>query len=172
MRYTNNSGLELEVIHQVGKQCTVRFIASGATRKANIDNIRAGKVKDLYSPSRYGVGFDGDVVRVAYWKKAKQLWSNMLKRCYCESDPKGYFGKTVVDPRWHNFSLFLLDLPSLPGFVHWERGENYQLDKDLLGDGSVYSRDVCSFLSEHHNKSLQPNYRIDKVYNKVSGKWE
>lgn len=157
--YQNNAGLSFIILAQAGKSCTINFIKSGSTRKANIDNVRAGKVKDLYSPSRYGIGYLGEFERVSYFKQAMQLWSNMLKRCYAENDAKGYFGKGVtVDPRWHCFANFLQDLPHLPNFSRWldfyeTRTDPYNLDKEFYSrECKVYSKYTCGFETEHKNK--------------------
>ena len=173
MKYVNNTGLELEVISRNGKQCIIKFLGSGSTRKANIDNIRVGKVKDLYNPSRYGVGYDGEFIKTPYWKKAKDLWSNMLKRCYYEGDSKGYFGRCTVDKRWHCFSNFLEDIKELKGFRQWLSGvDRMELDKDIKHPGNtVYSRHTCLFVTYIENRQAQPNYRIGKEFCKETQSW-
>lgn len=150
----NNKGLELVIIERKGQACVVKFTASGSTRVASYNNIINGKVKDLYHPSRYGIGYDGEFVRKPYWKKAKQLWSNMLKRCYHESDSRGYYKKgTLVDVRWHCFANFLDDLPKLRGFDKWLKG-GMELDKDLIApDANIYSRHTCMFIEQSINRS-------------------
>ena len=172
MLYINNTGLKLVILSQHKKQCVVKFLESGSTRIANIDNIKVGKVKDLYAPSRYGVGYDGDFIKCLYWKKAKDLWSNMLKRCYCRTDKKGYYGKCIVAPRWHCFSNFLSDLPMLPRFKDWELNKRMELDKDELGDSTVYSREVCQFCTGTKNRQLQYNYRQNRKFCKGTRTWK
>lgn len=169
MIYTNNAGLEFEILNTEGRTLVVRFLESGSVRRCALANLKAGKVRDLYSPSRYGVGYDGDIIKTPYWLKAKDLWSNMLKRCYCESDPRGYFGKGVsVDARWHCFANFLDDLPYLDGFDQWLVG-GMELDKDKRFGSKVYSRECCQFLSTFENRSI---VRKGRLYNKDSRKWE
>jgi hypothetical protein len=152
--YKANNGLEFIILQQTGKQCIIQFLGTGSVRKANIDNIKAGKVRDLYAKTSYGVGFLGEYARNGYHVSAQQLWRNMIKRCYTD-DPKGYKAKgTTVDPRWHCFASFLEDLPTLPNFQRWVNKEGYQLDKDLKIPGSnVYSKETCSFVTEQENKS-------------------
>lgn len=171
MKYINNAGLELEVVSRVGKQCVVVFTKSGSTRKANIDNIKAGKVKDLYSPSRYGIGYDGEFIKVPYWRRAKDLWSNMIKRCYFEGDNKGYFGKAIVDPRWHCFGNFLADIKELPGFKDWVNKKGMELDKDKISKSKVYSKHTCQFLTTFENRHIQGDYRVGKTYCKETRSW-
>lgn len=155
----SNTGLQFIILNQKGKKAIIQFLASGSIREVNIDNAKAGKVKDLYYPSCYGVGYIGDVVITPYYQQAKQLWQNILKRCYSEKDPKGYKGEVIVEARWLCFANFLADLPNIPNFEKWIRGgfggEKYQLDKDVLsGESKIYSRLTCQFITEKENKSL------------------
>ncbi len=155
----SNSGKEIVILSKNGKDCIIQFVESGYVRKANFDNVRAGKVRDLYSRTVYGVGFYGEFEKVHYWKQAKQLWKNMLKRCYCEKDTKGYYGKASVDPRWHCLGNFIADISKLKNFDKWLDGQNgnsqkYNLDKDLLIEGcTVYSVETCQFVTEYENKA-------------------
>lgn len=160
-KHINNAGQELVVLKREGKVATVLFLETGGVRTANIDNVRAGKIKDLYAKSCYGVGYPGEFERVDYWKQAKQLWQNMMKRCYSDVDPRGYKSAgVIVDPRWHCFANFLHDLPKLKNFDKWISGqkkntEKYNLDKDtIVQDCKVYSRETCQFLPESENKAL------------------
>jgi len=158
-QYTTNAGNELTILKQEGKQCLIQFTNTGYIRTANIDNIRAGKVRDVFEVSVYGIGFYGEFTKTPYWKQAKQLWQNMLKRCYCEKDLKGYYGKATVARDWHCFSTFLTDLPKLKNFDLWLHGQRtsslkYNLDKDLVVAGcKTYSKETCQFITEYENKS-------------------
>jgi hypothetical protein len=174
-KYISNSGLEFVILNQSGKQCIIQFTETGYTRTANIDNIRVGKVRDFYNKSVYGVGFYGEFEKVYYWKQAKQLWQNMLKRCYCEKDLRGYskWG-TTVDERWQCFANFLADLPSLENFDKWLKGQKegrdkFNLDKDFKFPGNnVYSREACCFLEDSLNKSLGAKSKLDSYYRTLS----
>lgn len=157
----SNSGKSFYILSREGKACVIQFVETGYTRTANIDNVKAGKVRDMYATSVYGVGYYGEFKKVPYWKQAKQLWQNMLKRCYCEADKRGYYGKGVtVDPRWHCFANFLEDISKLKNFNFWLQGQNgsaekYNLDKDLLVPGcKVYSKTTCQFITESENKAF------------------
>lgn len=157
--HTSNSGREFVILSVNGKECVVQFTETGYTRKANIDNVRSGKVRDLYAVSVYGNGYYGEFEKVPYWKQAKQLWQNMLKRCYCEADLRGYFGKVTVDARWKCFANFISDIQHLPNFDKWLSGqtlgsEKYNLDKDTIVPGcKVYSKSTCKFTTESDNKA-------------------
>lgn len=168
--FTNNAGQELVILstQTVTRKCgkgtykkaVVKFLETGTTKEAYFENIAVGKVRDEYAVSCYGVGYLGDRDKtIPYYKQASQLWRNMLKRCYSEKDEKGYKGAVVVSPRWLCLENFVNDLPKLKNFDRWLKGgkcskTRFQLDKDMLGDGTVYSPHVCLFISEHENKSL------------------
>jgi hypothetical protein len=165
--YYSNSGCEYTILSKDKKDCIIQFTKTGSVRRANIDNIKVGKVRDLYATSCYGVGYLGVYKRTGYHVQANQLWRNMIKRCYTD-DPRGYKSKkTTVDPRWHCLSNFIDDLPKLKNFNRWLANENYQLDKDLLVPGSnVYSLETCQFISEAENKSAgKKNKKL------IDGQW-
>jgi hypothetical protein len=71
----------------------------------------------------------------------------MLKRCYSQAYLKSkpsYIGCVVCD-EWLTFS----------NFKTWMMTQNWNgrhLDKDILGDGKIYSPDNCSFISQHVNQ--------------------
>jgi hypothetical protein len=157
--FINNSGQRLKVIKKKSKQCVVQFEDTGYTRNCLYENVRNGKVRDPYAISVYGQGYQGEFKKTPFWKQAKQLWQNMMKRCYSEVDPRGYYGKAFVDSRWKCFANFLEDLPKLNNFDKWLKGqtegsEKYNLDKDLLIKGNkYYSKEACQFITEFENKS-------------------
>jgi len=165
--YYSNNGLEFYILSQEGKQCVIQFTGTGSVRKANIDNIKAGKVRDLYQKTSYGIGWLGEYTRTGYHVQAQQLWRNMIKRCYTD-DPKGYKARgTTIEPRWHCFATFLTDLPHLPGFRCWVENKGYQLDKDLrIPNANVYSFETCSFVTEFENK--QAGKKDKKL---IDGEW-
>lgn len=165
--FFTNTGSEYKIIGLSSGKALIKFTKTGAVKTIDPGNIPAGKVKDLYEPSRYGVGYLGEYPRNAYHKEAHQLWSNMIKRCYSD-DPKGYKAKgTTVDARWQCFARFLYDLPDLDGFEFWLKKQNYQLDKDLkFPEANVYSFETCQFVPEAVNKSAgKANKKL------VSGEW-
>lgn len=153
--YKNMSGLEFVIIERLEKsRVIVKFLATGSIVKTWSGNCNSGKVSDPFHKSRLGVGYLGNFVKTEYHKQAYQLWSNMLKRCYDPNDKKGYYGKGItVDPHWHCYANFLADLKLLKNFDKWLKKEKYNLDKDLLGDGTAYSKFTCQFLPESENKS-------------------
>lgn len=160
--FVNNSGLEFKVIDKVMNERTrryaymVKFTDSKSTRIVQKNNIVKGKVKDYYSPSAYGIGYIGefDKSKFIYWKEAKGLWRNMIKRCYYENDARGYYGHAFVSARWLCFANFLEDLIHLEGFNGWINKLNYELDKDFkVLDNDTYSRELCQFIPASLNRS-------------------
>jgi hypothetical protein len=97
-----------------------------------------------------------------------------MKRAYCKTDDKGYYGRAFVDTAWHNFSNFLSDLPSLPNYELWVKGQlgqgyqKYNLDKDFAYYGcDTYSKENCQFIDETLNKgttskTLDSMFRIER----------
>ena len=69
------------------KNVEIQFLKTGFKTVAQLGHIRNGKVKDLYSPTVYGVG----VLGTKYPSKINgrntkeyDLWQSMLKRCYSD----------------------------------------------------------------------------------------
>lgn len=156
--FTNNAGLELVAFAKCRNKFKVRFTDTGYETEAYIENVRKGKITDPYSLSFLGIGWVGEFPRNSYWRQAKQLWSNMMKRCYNPKDYMGYYGKCFVDDRWHCFANFMEDLPNLDNFDKWLEGKTngspYNLDKDLKVPGNkIYGKEFCSFITEYENKS-------------------
>ncbi|CAL9974517.1 HNH endonuclease [Vibrio phage F99] len=101
----------------------------------------------------YGVGWnDSDYrtqirgqPRCPYYVK----WSGMLQRCYSikwqENNPT-YKGCLVCED-WLYFS----------NFRNWMENQNWkdcELDKDILGDGKLYSPTTCAFIPRQVNKFI------------------
>lgn len=158
--YKSNSTGNFIILKKVDKdKHLIQFLDTGTTKEAYLNNILTGKVKDQYAITVYGHGYYGDFKKISYWKQAKQLWQNMLKRCYCHKDTKGYYGIATVDNRWKCFAFFLEDLPKLENFDKWLKGQEnsekkYNLDKDFKIPGNkIYSFEACKFVTEYENKS-------------------
>lgn len=156
---SNNSGL-FTVLEQTSNRYKIVFKDTGFITTVLRENAKVGKVNDPYHKSVYGIGFLGEYVRPYYIKHAYTLWHNMLKRCYCEADNKGYYGRGIeVSKEWLCFGDFLRDIESLTNFDKWIIGQynkeeiQYNLDKDFAYYGcTVYSKDNCQFIDETLNK--------------------
>ena len=154
--------------------CKIKFLETNSVQILKedfidpVDKMKHLEPTDKYIPIVYGVGYYGDFDKTKpYWKQAKQLWSNMLKRCYCEKDVRGYYGKATVNSRWFCFADFLNDIHKLRGFEGWLSGQSggikYNLDKDFYDPSNTeYSKDFCSFLPESYNKSLGKKGKVSK----------
>lgn len=158
VEFTNNAGQKLVAFEKMRSKYRVRFVDTGYETVALIQNIRKGKINDPYAISVLSVGYLGEFPRVSYWKQAKQLWSNVMKRCYNPKDYMGYYGNAFVDERWLCFANFLEDLPNLKNFDKWlegkDGGPSYNFDKDLKIPGNkIYSKEACMFVTEYENKS-------------------
>lgn len=182
--YLNNAGQEFVVLKEFRKKhgdrehnkWIVQFTDTGTTKEVYRENATAGKVRDEYAIAVYGKGYQGTFSKeqFPYWKQARQLWRNMMKRCYSTKDMKGYYGYATVCDRWHCFSTFLADLPTLNNFDLWLNpiDEKYNLDKDKIGNGTVYSPLNCQFITEHENKSLGARATVDQYKRSGNRVWQ
>lgn len=91
----------------------------------------------------YGVGINDTKHQVqrkgeGYICPVYLKWRNMLQRCYSKNS---YTNCKVCD-NWKIFSNF----QNWVNTLEIEDLSNFHLDKDLLGDGSIYDEDSCCFL--------------------------
>lgn len=99
-------------------------------------------------------------------------WVGMLRRCYSKlwHDKNPCYIGCSVDEKWRLFS----------SFKNWMQTQDWKgnvLDKDLLGNGIVYSEDNCCFISQHVNKFIkqQSSFSFSKligVHKSKSGRYE
>jgi hypothetical protein len=139
-----------EDAHTVG----VRFEVSGYSYILSASEIRCNHVKDATQVRVYGVGINDANYRVItkvrkgrgslngskcpFWTK----WISMLDRCY--SGNHSSYADTVVCDAWLRFS----------NFKAWMETQDWggkDLDKDLFGDGTLYSPETCCFLQPKVN---------------------
>lgn len=88
-----------------------------------------------------------------------QRWQNMLKRCYSKVEQAvhpTYKGCTVCT-EWLTFSIF-------KSWMETQDWEDKHLDKDLLGEGDLYSPETCCFILGEVNKLLCDSARIRGSY--------
>ena len=101
----------------------------------------------------YGVGVNDASYITQPRASGKQLmchfyrcWKGMLLRCYSDkfkSRNPTYIGCEVCD-EWHSFIAFR-------AWMELQDWEGKQLDKDLIGDGKLYSPEICVFVSSALN---------------------
>ncbi len=169
---------DFEVLEILGwSKVLIRFIKTGYETFAQSPHIKAGSVKDITHPSRFGIGYLG-VGKYKFSEGGKAtlttvLWKSMLERCYCpkfQNKMPTYRGCSVC-PEWHNFQIFAEWVES----NYPTDGVTYQLDKDLLVKGNkVYSPTTCTFLTRQQNVEvskakhyvfIDPEGEVVKVYN-------
>ncbi len=88
-----------------------------------------------------------------YYKR----WADMLRRCYvaAKSEKLAYKDCSVCT-EWLTFS----------NFKSWMQTQDWvgkELDKDLLGDGKLYSPDTCCFIEHSLNKFIACDYARTKT---------
>ena len=134
----------------------IQFLNTGYETTVELGSIKKGEVKDLYSPSVYGIGVLGtkypstiNGVRT----KEYGLWADVLRRCYSDDFKKKqptYKGCKCSENFLH-YEYFYEWCQSQVGFGN----EGWQLDKDLLiKSNKVYSESTCVFLPPEINSLL------------------
>ena len=138
------------------KNVEIQFLNTGFETVAQLGHIKNGCVKDLYSPSVYGVGIIGAKYPVSEGgidTKDYTLWCNMLKRCYSDEFKKKrptYEGCEVSE-KFKSYEYFYEWCNRQIGFGN----EGWHLDKDLLVKGNkVYSEETCIFIPKDINLLL------------------
>ena len=101
----------------------------------------------------YGVGVnDADYVVFrpvdgkTSWCPYFTVWRNMLKRCYSKEyqQAKSSYKGCRVAKEWHSFMRFR-------AWMLTQDWEGNQLDKDIVGDGKLYSPETCVFIPQALN---------------------
>lgn len=78
-----------------------------------------------------------------------RAWKGMIVRCYGKmNEKKESYRETIVDERWRSLSCFK------DWFDYQKYEHGFVLDKDLLGDGSIYSPEVCCLIPPEINGFL------------------
>ena len=171
-RFTNNEGFSAEVVDYISPlKVKIKWDEGGIT-EAIAANIKSGGVYYPNHKSICGVGYFG----IGFYKPNKagkgsnykqrvyDSWQRMIRRCYDEKEQlkptcKAYIGVEVCD-EWHNFQNFAV----------WAEDRidkfepDWDLDKDMFGDGWLYSPETCTMLPSKVNWFL-----CDTYSNKQSG---
>lgn len=101
--------------------------------------------------------------------KIYSFWASMLGRCYSEKfkDKQPTYHGCHVAKEWHLFS----------NFKAWMAAQDWQgneLDKDLLGNGKIYSPDTCCFISKSLNNFIKFDVGVSGggvYFHEQTGKW-
>lgn len=98
-------------------------------------------------------------------------WIGMVQRCHSERLQRKHptYTGVLVAEEWRNFSSFREWMMRMP----WHGNE---LDKDILGDGRLYSKETCCFVPVEINAILTnckpvPGKLLGANYFKHGGKW-
>ena len=90
--------------------------------------------------------------------KAYKVWKSMMTRCYHRHvhthHPK--YKDVKVCESWRDFNNFEI-------WFHDNYILGFSLDKDLLGDGKLYSPENCCFLPIELNTFINKKFRADKL---------
>lgn len=134
----------------------IQFVTTGFETTAELGSIRNGEVKDLYSPSVFGIGISGTKYPIRVndvQTKEYILWYSMLNRCYSDTYKKKrptYEGCEVLE-NFKSYEYFYEWCQNQIGF----NVEGWHLDKDLLVKGNkVYSESTCVFIPHEINLLL------------------
>lgn len=143
----------------------VKFVESGYSCVVESGNlIDGGSFKDYGRPSVYGVGYSYRGSKSG--ERVYKTWSSMLERCYNEKFSAYYryggAGVKVCD-RWLHFKNFETDIRNLPNYEMYLLDRTYTLDKDILGDSTLYSPETCMFASKQEQSRAQKRLKPVKV---------
>lgn len=170
--YKNNQGVYCKVKKYINPHKAVVEWPCGNTSVHSPYSIKDGSIYYKNFKSVTGVGFFGfgkydsnkSGRTPSYNVRVYESWQRMIRRCYDEKEqmrPSYAAYKNVkVCEEWHNFQNFAL----------WAEGqehkfvEGWELDKDMFGDGRLYSPENCCLLPSKVNWFL-----CDTYSNKKSG---
>jgi thymidylate synthase len=134
----------------------IQFINTNTIKNVRRDKLGTNII-DSYMASKNGVACVGEYKKYSHLniEKLKNIWNGMISRCYNPSNDNYmyYGGKGVyVENRWLCFEYFLSDVDKIK---NWENKvsnwDEYELDKDVYGDGFKYSLETCCWLSKSDN---------------------
>ena len=132
-------------------EVVVKFINTGNVVTTRSSQITSGQVKDIYAPTVCGVGVVGGIKTQinGLCVPEYRFWHAMLVRCYDEvfQDKNPIYKNCTVSDNFKSYEYF-------HNWCNFQKGfgnKGWQLDKDLLGNGSIYSEDVCVFVPQRLN---------------------
>ncbi len=152
--WVTNSGHVCKVVDYENSNNTYVQFNCGLILKVRWSHLVRGEIKYPSKLSNCGVGFIGVGGHNSITsKEAYSTWDQMLTRCY-RGICKGY-ENCVVHEHWLNFQKFADWYYSQNDWDKKDcKGKSYCLDKDILGDGKIYSEQTCCFVPESLNKFL------------------
>ena len=172
MKFQNAKGYWWEVVDcSVSRSIVVKSLEwMPYTTTIRKESVQKGVVMYPYGKNQYG-GYRGE----GRWNASQrnpyfQVWNGLLVRCNdteFKSNNPSYASAAMLE-EWYNLQTFCEWCESSkPNHdnIRWE------LDKDLLGDGNLYSPDTCCFLPKDVNLFLS---KMDRAYvpRSSGGKWQ
>jgi hypothetical protein len=151
----------------------IQFVNTGSTQVIKSSELSRLQMKDHYAKTVFNVGYIGEAKN--YTKKEYDIWYHMLARCYNTNHEyyNIYGGAGVyVCTRWLNFANFLEDLRKMENYDKLMAGEKYELDKDLLQNGSIikiYSPETCKLITHYQNTAEIYRRNLDNKEVKYNG---
>lgn len=164
----NKSGEPFKIIsYNSTNNVKIKFLNTNTEYTVTLGNIKKGTVKDLMSPSVYGVGYigigkyksrDNRNPQYASYKR----WKEILDRCYnpdCDSYISYGARGVVICEEWKNYQ----------NFAKWYEenctDETFAIDKDILCKGNkVYCPEYCRFIPKDINSALTSRRRERRDY--------
>ena len=108
----------------------------------------------------YNIGIyeKGEYTSVSHLK-AYKIWKGILQRCYSEKSLKKYptYKGCEVCDEWKEFQ----------NFAEWFSEnyiQGYTIDKDILGDGKLYSSETCCFVPNRINNIFHKNKHLTNKF--------
>jgi len=171
--FTNGDGCDYKVVaYHNPLDVDIEWYDGVVTKRHIANGVKKGVIYYPNYKSVCGIGYFGIGNYISdrsgktgnYNKRVYASWQRMIRRCYDEKEQKkpsciAYVGVKVCE-EWHCFQ----------NFAEWASDkenkfiEGYDLDKDMFGDGWLYSPETCTLLPSEVNWFLSDNYS-----NKSSG---
>lgn len=168
--YKNRLGLTGEIVEKTKAKSlkgsaflyNILIKETGNIITVSYSSIIRGVFKDWTYPAVLGIGisFEGATKHKLY-----SLWYGMLHRCYNTEDShyKNYGGIGVkVSNEWLSFKNFIHDFNKIEGYNNWIANTvDTKLDKDVKGNGLLYSLENCKLISNEEN--CQYTKRVKRI---------
>jgi hypothetical protein len=167
MKFQNAKGFWWEVVDcSVSRKIVVKSLEwMPYTTEIRKESVQKGVVMYPYGKNKYG-GYRGE----GEWDLSKKnpymgLWMGMFSRCYTSTeDNNPSYINTKVGEEFCNFQIFC-------NWVEKHKPKDtdisWELDKDLLGDGTIYSPSTCCFLPKELNLFLSKLNTSKGIYEHV-----
>ena len=100
----------------------------------------------------YGVGInDVKYSENTKYQKEYALWTDMIRRCYCEKYLNKYptYRNVKIVSEWFTYSSFKKDILNIKNFD--KLSEGWVLDKDICSEDKLYSKETCCIVPQQVN---------------------